>query len=201
MRLSLRRPPLGVLFSLVLLCAGFLFAAERPGRLGKGETLLPNGWRIAPAGRHVMVGDLSLGLLVSPDGRWAIVTNNGYAKPTLTVVDLETFSAPDRTEIPDAWLGLAWHPDGQRLFASGGPDGSVREFLWSPGKLAPRRVFAVGVAVKEGFLGGLAVRPDGSRLYVVDVLGKRLAAVDLGTGDVVKRVDLAAEPYQVSRCG
>ncbi len=197
MRFSWRRPCLGVLlFSLVcLFSVGFLFAAERPGRLGKGETLLPNGWRIAPAGRHVMVGDLPLGMLVSPDGRWAIVTNNGYAKPTLTVVDLETFSAPDRTEMKDAWLGLAWHPDGQRLFASGGPDGSVREFLWSPGKLAPRRVFAVGVAVKEGFLGGLAVRPDGSRLYVVDVLGKRLAAVDLATGAVVKRVDLAAEPY------
>jgi YVTN family beta-propeller protein len=185
-----------VLFCLVcLFYGGFLLAAEKPGRLGKGETLLPNGWRIAPAGRHVMVGDLPLGMLVSPDGRWAIVTNDGYAKPTLTVVDLETFSAPDRTEIPDAWLGLAWHPDGKRLFVSGGPDGSVREFLWSPGKLAPGRVFAVGVAVKEGFLGGLAVRPDGSRAYVVDVLGKRLTALDLGAGSVLKRVDLAAEPY------
>ena len=180
---------------LLALSTGALLAADRPGRLGKGETLLPNGWRIAPAGRHVMVGDLPLGMLVSPDGHWAIVTNNGYAKPTLTVVDLETFSAPDPTAIPDAWLGLAWHPDGRRLFASGGPDGSVREFLWSPGKLAPGRVFAVGVAVKEGFLGGLAVRPDGRRLYVVDVLGQRLAAVDLETGGVVKRVELAEEPY------
>src|ERR1700741_1835326 len=119
-----------------LLCAGLgavLAAGERPGPLGKGVTLLPNGCRIAPAGRHVMVGDLPLSMLVSPDGRWAIVTNNGYAKPTLTLVDLDTFSAPDPTAIPDAWLGLAWHPDGLRLFASGGPDGSVREFQWSPG--------------------------------------------------------------------
>lgn len=67
-------------------------AAERPGVVEKGVTLLPNGWRIAPAGKHVMVGDLPLAMLVSPDGRWAIVTNNGYNKPTLTVVELDTLS-------------------------------------------------------------------------------------------------------------
>jgi YVTN family beta-propeller protein len=172
-----------------------LLAAEWPGPVGKGVTLLPNGWRIAPAGRHVMVGDLPLDLLVSPDGRWAIITNNGYAKPTLTVVDLSTLSVLDKTSIPDAWLGLAWHPDGKRLFASGGADGTVREFLWKPGKLAPTNSFAVGTAVKEGFLAGLAIRPDGRRLYVVDVLGKRLSALDLPSGEVAKRVDLAAEPY------
>src|SRR5262249_26124511 len=144
-------------------------------------------------------------VLVRPAGRWASVTNNGYAKPTLTIVDLDTLSAPDPVAIHDAWLGLAWHPDGKRLFASGGADGSVREFLWTPGKLEAARTIAVGTAVKEGFLGGLAVRPGGSRLYVVDVLGKRLSAVDLdaNTPSVVKRVDLAAEPYScaVSRDG
>ena len=60
-----------------------------PGSLGGGETLLPNGWRIAPAGRHMAIGDLPLNLVLSPDGRYLIVANNGYAKPTLRVVDLE----------------------------------------------------------------------------------------------------------------
>src|ERR1700704_320667 len=163
-----RRRPLGA----TLLAAAVsvtLLAAEWPGPLGKGVTLLPNGWRIAPAGRHVMGGDLPLGMLVSPDGRWVIVTNNGHAKPTLTIVDLSSLSVPDKTPIPDAWLGLAWHPDGKRLFASGGADGTIREFLWRPGKLALANTFAVGKAVEEGFLGGVAIRPDGSRLYVVDV--------------------------------
>ena len=169
--------------------------AERPGPVGHGVTLLPNGWRIAPAGRHVMVGDLPLAMLVSPDGRWAIVTNNGYARPTLTIVDLRTLTVPEKTSITDAWLGLAWHPDHKRFFASGGAEGTVREYRWDPGKPVLTRTFAVGKAVAEGFLGGLAVRPDGGRLFVVDVLGKRLSAVDLASGDVVKRADLAAEPY------
>ena len=97
------------------ICPLLALGADRPGSEGKGVTLLPNGWRIAPAGRHVMVGDLPLAMLVSPDGRWAIVTNNGYAKPTLTIVDLKSFSVPEKTPIPDAWLGLAWHPDGRVL--------------------------------------------------------------------------------------
>ena len=53
----------------------------RPGVQGGGTTLLPNGWRIAPAGRHISVGDLPLAMVESPDGRYLIVSNNGYAKP------------------------------------------------------------------------------------------------------------------------
>jgi DNA-binding beta-propeller fold protein YncE len=177
------------------ICSLLALGADRPGSVGDGVTLLPNGWRIAPAGRHVMVGDLPLAMLVSPDGRWAIVTNNGYAKPTLTIVDLKSLSVPRKTPIPDAWLGLAWHPDGRRVFASGGADGSVHEFGWEPGRLVPARTFAIGKPVKEGFLGGLAIHPDGRRLYVVDVLGKRVSTLDLVSGEVSKTADLPAEPY------
>jgi len=34
----------------------------RPGPMGGGTTLLPNGWRIAPAGRHLFIGDLPLAM-------------------------------------------------------------------------------------------------------------------------------------------
>src|SRR5438477_184084 len=62
---------------------------EKPGALGGGVTLLPNGWRIAPAGRHLAIGDLPLNMVLSPDGHSLIVTNNGFLKPTLRVVDLD----------------------------------------------------------------------------------------------------------------
>src|SRR5215212_10291059 len=38
-----------------------------PGALTDGTTLLPNGWRLSPAGRHVKTGSLPLNLIVSPD--------------------------------------------------------------------------------------------------------------------------------------
>ena len=83
-----------------------------PGSLGNGVTLLPNGWRIQPAGRHMPIGDLPLAMVESPDGNYLIVTNNGYAKPTLTIVDLRKGYVSSRVTLEHAWLGLAWHPDG-----------------------------------------------------------------------------------------
>ena len=50
---------------------------QRPGALGGGVTLLPNGWKIAPAGWHVQIGDLPLAMVQSPDGRFLLVSNNG----------------------------------------------------------------------------------------------------------------------------
>ncbi|OLB61952.1 MAG: hypothetical protein AUI11_07570 [Acidobacteria bacterium 13_2_20CM_2_66_4] len=55
--------------------------SSRPGAVGGGVTLLPNGWKIAPAGRHVTVGHLPLAMVESPDGRSLMVATNGYDGP------------------------------------------------------------------------------------------------------------------------
>src|SRR5512141_1028289 len=57
--------------------------AVRPGVLGHGVTLLPNGGKLAPAGRHVQVGDLPLAMVPSRDGRFVLVTTNGFQTPTI----------------------------------------------------------------------------------------------------------------------
>src|SRR5712691_5665848 len=87
-----------------------LFAGP-PGPQGGGVTLLPNGWKIAPAGRHIAVGDLPLAMVESPDGRALLVANNGYAKPSISIVDLQNQIVRDAIVLDHAWLGMAWHPD------------------------------------------------------------------------------------------
>src|SRR5262249_28596070 len=110
--------------------SGDMSPAQRPGPLGGGVTLLPNGWKIAPAGIHVSVGDLPLAMLESPDGKALLVATNGYLKPTVTVVDVTNRRVQDSIVLDHAWLGLAWHPDGQRLFVSGASNNTVHELLW-----------------------------------------------------------------------
>jgi DNA-binding beta-propeller fold protein YncE len=179
-----------------------------PGSLGKGVTLLPNGWKIQPAGRHLSVGDLPLAMVESPDGRFLIITNNGYAKPTLTVVDLELGEVTSKTALDNAWLGLAWHPDGRRVFSSGAGQTTVNEFYWTPGRLTAGAVYALGrdtqrpmpginrpEPVEQSFVGGIAIAPDGRHLYAVHVLGEALTMLDLKTGLVRETVDVGAEPY------
>jgi len=56
--------------------------AALPGILTDGTTLLPNGWRLQPAGKHLKIGDMPLNLMQTPDSKYLIVTNNGLARPS-----------------------------------------------------------------------------------------------------------------------
>jgi YVTN family beta-propeller protein len=189
-----RMRTIGVAFLLAMTCP-WSSAAEKPGSEGGGTVLLPNGWRIAPAGRHLSVGDLPLAMVESADGRRLIVTNNGHAKPTLTVVDVERLHVTSRLPLDHAWLGLAWHPDGKRLYSSGAGGSTVDEILFRGDTLARGTSFRLGQPSPESFVGGVAVSPDGQRLYAVQVLGQTLSVIDLARGGVARTVALAAEPY------
>ena len=167
-------------------------------------TLLPNGWSIAPAGRHLDAGDLPLAMALHPDGRHLVITNNGWSKPSLRVVDLERQQVIQRMALDHAWLGVAWHPDGKRLFSSGAADNSIREVEWRNSKLHPGRTFTLAPPQKggrmdtmdnPGFVGGLALSPDARVLYAAQVYGKAVAAVDVETGTVLARTALQAEAY------
>ena len=179
-----------------------------PGAQGKGVTLLPNGWKIQPAGRHILVGDLPLAMIESPDGKSLIITNNGYAKPTLAVVDLTRGYIASKTTLDHAWLGLAWHPDGRRVFSSGAGQTTVNEFYVASNRLTAGGVYALGrdtqrpmpginrpEPVEQSFVGGIAIDPSGRYLYAVHVLGEALTMVDLKSGLVRRTVDVGAEPY------
>jgi YVTN family beta-propeller protein len=175
----------------------------RPGPVGEGVTQLPNGWRIAPAGTHLDVGDLPLAMALHPDGRHVVITNNGWSKPSLRVVDLARRQVIQKLSLDHAWLGLAWHPDGKRLYSSGAADNSIREVDWRGDRLVPGRTLTVQppqatkdmTLINAGFMGGLAVSKDGSALYAAQVYGKAVVALDLATGAVLARRDLAAEAY------
>ena len=179
-----------------------------PGSQGKGVVLLPNGWKIQPAGRHMPVGDLPLGMVESPDGNYLVITNNGYAKPTLTVVDVGRGLVSSRANLEHAWLGLAWHPDGRRVFSSGAGQTTVNEFYWTPGRLTAGAMYALGrdtqkplpginrpEPVEQSFVGGIAISPDGRHIYAVHVLGEALTMLDVKAGLVKATVDVGAEPY------
>jgi len=183
-------------------------AALRPGALGGGVTLLPNGWKLVPAGRHVQVGDLPLAMVESPDGRSLLVANNGFAKPTISVVDFQNQIVRSALVLDHAWLGMAWHPDGRRLYVSGAGNNTVHELRWADGALTggvdlvlgrPMDVPSEGAnrpePVPQSFVGGLAITPDGKRMFAVHVFGQILSAVDLLTGHVLRTIQLPAEPY------
>ncbi len=174
-----------------------LAPAVLPGAVGDGTTLLANGWHLAPAGRQVPVGDLPLNVVSSPDGKYLIVTNNGLAEPSLSVIDTGTWTVKSTTMLGNAWQGLVWHPDGTKVYSAGAGQNNVQEFGVADGVLTPARTFQLPSISGDTFADGLAISPDGKTLYVTRLFAMTVSAVDLASGQVLGTGSVSAEPYSV----
>src|SRR5215475_1376960 len=75
-----------------------------PGRDGAG-ILLPDGWRVTPAGRQLESGDMILSAAVSPDGKLLAFTNTGYTRHQFHVVDLASEKEIATFPFERAWAG------------------------------------------------------------------------------------------------
>ena len=170
-------------------------ANSNPGSQTDGTLLLPNGWKVSPAGKTLAVGTMPLNLVISPDGRYAIVTNNGIARPSFSIVDLTTWSVKNTVLIDNAFLGLAWSADGTKLYSGGGGQNNVQEFLYADGNLTRGRMMTLPARSDETLAGGVAMGRDGRTLYATRVFAMTLSAIDVASGQVSKTIALPAEPY------
>ena len=173
-------------------------AAALPGYKGNGVTLLPNGWSIAPEGRYVTVGDLPMNLVPSPDGRTIAISTSGYAKPAISLFDTKTLQIVGRIDVEHTWLGLVWQPDGKKIFASGASENVIYQFTLQNGRLAAAGSISLGAAERHpgrdvilnaGYVAGMALSPDGKRLYATQMYGERVRDLDVDQGKIVATAD------------
>jgi len=131
------------------------------------DAVLPSGRLVTPAGDSVVTGIDALGVALTPDGRFAIVTcgdadhpalrslvdpsiSGGYA---LAVVDTVTMRVIDRYQVPGEtfWLGVAAltdpaAPSRTLVLAAGGPANAVYAFtLDATGRLVPDRRHTIAI--------------------------------------------------------
>jgi len=174
---------------------------RRPGPLPGGGFLLPSGWTVRPAGRQIALGSLPLAAALSPDGRFVAVMNAGYLDPSILVLDAATLEVVSRAPVPDAWLGLAFSPNGRFLYAGGGADASVLEFSVSAeGRLEPQRRFAAvpdKERTEQDFIGDVAVSPDGRLIYAAHLFRNQILVINPQSGWVIERFATARRPYRI----
>src|SRR5713101_8199719 len=105
---------------------------------------LPNGWHLTPVGRSIQLGDLPLNIAVSPNGAYAAVTNNGQSDQSIELIDVKSERVIDSIRIDKSWLGLQFSHNGKRLYASGGNDNKVIEYIVKNNKLVFKFDYPLG---------------------------------------------------------
>jgi len=144
---------------------------------------------------------MPLAMTLSPSGREIVVLLNGWREQGVQVVDRASGRILQTLPQAAAFLGLAFSPDGHTLYASGGNQDVVYRYGWTDGRATLRDSIIIEpkVADKNGkrYPAGIALSPDGSRMYVAENLTDSLAVVDLTTARVVQRFGVERYPYAV----
>ena len=166
---------------------------QLPGPRPDGSMLLPNQWSLRPAGKQVQLGDFPVNIAVHPSSRFAAVLHCGYGQHEVVVVSLPAARVVSRVSLNEAFYGLAFSPDGTRLYASGASDETVHAFEFSEGLLQRPQELRLRPVTERGVVGGLAVSQDGKKLWATSVWGHRVSELGLADGGVAFDLLLAGK--------
>ncbi|GMW02349.1 MAG: phosphoesterase [Candidatus Hydrogenedentota bacterium] len=177
-----------------------------PGPFEDGY-LLPNGWRISPSGTLLETQDLLLSIVPTPDGTALIGLHGGFNAHGLVVVDAQSDTVTQRIPLPTAWLGLAWSPDGNRLFVSGGSNktdegvaASIYVLEYTNGRLGEKPVAQWNDTLESErtYWSGLAHHPSQPRLFAGNRVTNEVVVLDSNSGQVTGRVKVEQNPYDLA---
>ncbi|PTR01199.1 YVTN family beta-propeller protein [Mucilaginibacter yixingensis] len=172
--------------------------AQTPGKdKTTGQVILPNGWKISPAGRSLPLGDLPLNMKISPSEKYLAITNNGQSTQSLQLIDPKQEKVLSEKTLGVAWYGLAFSPDEKDLYVSGGNSNVILDFAINKGKLQDPDTIRLGDAWPKTKIcpTGITVTKDGSKLYAVTKEDNSVYTIDLKSKQVINATHLPDIAY------
>jgi len=172
-----------------------------PGQNG-ANALLVSGWKTTPAGRQLASGDMILSGQVSPDGKLFAFTNTGYTHHALHIVDLDTEREVAAFPMEQAWSGLAFAPDGRRVYVSSGvgyPGNDIQYFdRWDNAGWKDARsgytLFRPDKDKTNVSVSWIGVSADGRLLYALNNSDGHLYILETFGGRAVSRLEVGDHP-------
>jgi len=182
-----------------LLCLFQFSNAQTPGKINNtNQVLLPNGWKLSPAGHNSLpLGDLPLNIQISSSGKYMAVTNNGQSTQSVQLIDAKSQSLLDSRVIDKSWYGIAFSKDESKLYAGGGNNNCIVVYPIADNKLGKADTIRLGLPWPKNKIctTGIAVTKDNKTLYTVTKEDNTLYVIDPATKKVTSTVKLAAEAY------
>lgn len=176
-----------------------------------GETIIPNGRIIAPAGKSIVVAPHPYGLTLSPDGNTAITANSGTSPLSITIIrdilseNTEIQQIPpgpstDRGVLASVFMGLAVSKDNRVVYVAGGQENKIFIFDLKTGEkqgFIDCAYVSEAIDYSHGYIGDLVLSKDGRKLYAVDQIGFRMVIVDTETGKLENSIPVGRYPFGI----
>lgn len=205
--------------SLVAMAGVFVFCAAAaetntpkfwPGLQPDGSMLLPNQWSLRPAGTSIEVGDFPVNIAVTRNGKFAAVLHCGFSRHEVVILNLSEGKIVSRSDIDEAFYGLAFSQDGRELYCSGASSEVIHAFHFQNGKLTPSGDLTLRPQAEQGVPAGLAADRSGRTLYAVNLWNGHVSCISLkdksvhdialnqSNAPVLKALDKPAEDFDTA---
>lgn len=185
-----------------LLLATLLLTANALISFGQGFTqVLPNGRRIEPEGTWVELAPYPFALAVRGNDSQAAIPSIGFPF-ALNIVDGLRSPQPLTHRMPDSPendpavevdAGIAYSPDGERLYVSTGDSGKIKVYSTSDWKQTMEK--SVDGEAQNSFTAGLVLSPGGKLLYVIDQGNWRVVILNADTLELIGSVSTGRYPF------
>ena len=166
-------------------------ALHRPGPIGDGRYVLPNGRLVKPAGDFVATPVFPIDVGISPDGNTAVISTS--SKQTICIYDIAQGIITSQFDTKGAFTGIVFNAAGDRFYASGGGDHSIYVYELIAGQAT--FLYRIGLA---GFPSDLVLSNDENFIYTVLNMNKRMVKVRISDGKEMASYPAHLYPYEVA---
>lgn len=165
----------------------------------KNFTLLPNGWKLTPAGNKILIGEFPLNMIITKDEKFAITSNSGTSEHSLSLIDLKSKKEIQRIILNKTWRGLCFNNDETFLFASGGNNNLVYVLSFKNKKLELTDSIIIGQRFpKEKIsISGLDFISKKNLLLAASKESRKLFVCDVKTKTVIKTIGFDSEIFEI----
>ena len=176
--------------------------------LDGGQVVLPNGWKLSPAGRHTKLpGDMPMRMLFAPGSKELLVSTGGFNEHGISILDAATGHLRHNVQVPRTFVGMCLDHAGKTVYLSGGQTQNVRDdnfgppirrFAFQGGKLSEQHPIEIeGLDRKKAFIGGLAMSRDGV-LFAANLNEDLVYRLDPATGKVTASAKVGYRPCAIA---
>jgi YVTN family beta-propeller protein len=177
----------------------------------KGNTVIPNGRFITPAGNNIITAPHPYGLTLSPNGNVAVTANSGTNPLSITIIKNILSNNPEVQQVPpgpasdkgvlaSVFMGLAISPDNKTIYVAGGQENKVYLFDVNTGAKKDSidcSFKAEAIDYSHGYIGDMKLSKDGKTLYAVDQIGFRMVILNTETKKLIHSVPVGRYPFGI----